>query len=324
MPANLPPQYYEAEEAYRKATTPEDKMEALKTMLKEIPKHKGTEKLQADIKRRMARLREEEDKKKKSYKSTYNPFHIEKQGAGQIVLVGYPNTGKSSLVATLTRAKAKVADYPYSTALPLPGMMPYRDTWVQLVDTPPVMEDSIASELIGTIRNADALLIMIDAGSDDCLDQLEGCLNLLQDKGVIDLSEDGEIVAPIPYMVVAMKMDLPGAKENMDLIKEFNPELTIWEAATDGTGLDQLREELFEILEVIRVYGKPAGKPVDTERPFILRKGSTVLDFAETVHRDFPDKLQSALVWGSARFDGQAVPQDHVLEDGDIVELQIR
>ena len=321
MPANLTPQYYEAEEKYRRASTPEDKMEALQKMLKEIPKHKGTEKLQADIKKRIARLREDAEKKKSS-KSTYNPFKIDKQGAGQVVLVGYPNTGKSSLVTSLTRAKAEIADYPYTTSLPIAGMMPYEDTWVQLVDTPPFMLGSTPSELVNTIRSADAILIVIDASSDDCLEQIDGSLELLQDKSIIDLSEEGEIVAPVPFLVLAMKMDLEEAKENLELLREYRPELRILEASASGEGLDKLKEELFRVLQVIRVYGKPTGKPADTNRPFILRKESTVLDFAEAIHKDIPQKLKSALVWGSARFDGQAVAKDHVLEDQDIVELQ--
>lgn len=322
MPANLTPQYYEAEEEYRRATTPEDKMKALQKMLKELPKHKGTEKLQADIKKRIARFREEEEKKKKTSKSTYNPFKIDKQGAGQVVLVGYPNTGKSSLITSLTRAKAEVADYPYTTSLPIAGMMPYEDTWVQLVDTPPIMLGSTPSELVNTIRSADAILIVVDASSDDCLEQTDGSLELLQDKGIIDLSEEGEIVAPIPFLVLAMKMDLEEAKENLEILKEYKPDLRILEASASGEGLEELSEELFGVLQVIRVYGKPAGKPADTDRPFILRKGSTVLNFAEAIHKDFPQKLKSALVWGSARFDGQAVAKEHVLKDKDIVELQ--
>ncbi len=326
MPANLTPQYYEAEEAYRKANTPEEKLTALKTMLREVPKHKGTEKIQADIKKKIARVKEEQEqeKKKKSSKSTYNPYNIEKQGAGQIAIVGYPNTGKSSLITALTRAKAKVAEYPYTTVLPVAGMMPYKDTWVQLVDTPPIMKEDLPSELIGTLQKSDAILITIDGASDDCLEQVEGCLEVLQEKGVIDLSENGAVVAPTPFLITAMKTDIPGAEENIELLKEFKPDLDILAISSHkDTGIDALKKELFEVLEVIRVYGKPAGKSTDMDRPFILRKGSTVLDFAAAVHRDFPEKMKCALVWGSAKFDGQAVSQDHVLQDQDIVELQL-
>jgi len=213
LPANLNPQYYEAEEKYRRAKTPEERIQALEEMLKVIPKHKGTEKLQGDIKRKLARVREE-GKKKKSTAKGHDPFGVEKQGAGQIVLAGYPNSGKSSLVASLTRAKLKVADYPYTTAIPATGMMPYKDTWVQLVDTPPLMEDNVPSGLIGTFKEADALLIIIDVSTAECLEQYEGIMKVLQEREVIDLSEEGEIIAPVPFLVVANKIDYLDAEEN--------------------------------------------------------------------------------------------------------------
>jgi len=323
LPANLSPQYYEAEEAYRRAKTPEDKMAALQEMLSAIPKHKGTEKLQADIKKKISQLKEESSKKKKPGKSTYNPFSVEKQGAGQVVLAGYPNSGKSSLVASLTRAKARVTDFPYATSVPLAGMMPYKDTAVQLVDTPPVTREMVPPGLMGTIKEADAVLLVIDAASDDCLEQLEGLLELLQEKDVIDLSEEGEIVAPKPFLTVGMKADQPDTEINLELLKEYNPSIDIRGISVEGNGLEELRENLFKILEVIRVYGKAQGRPADTDRPFILRKGSTVTDFAASIHKDFPRRMKSALVWGSARFEGQAVARDYVLQDQDIVELHV-
>jgi ribosome-interacting GTPase 1 len=321
VPANLTPQYHAAEERYRRARTPEEKEAALHEMLAVIPKHKGTEKLQADIKRRLARLREE--KKKKKQAKGFDPFAVEKEGAGQVVLAGYPNCGKSALVGALTRAKVKVTDYPYATSVPVAGMMPYEDTHVQLVDTPPVTPEAIPPGLTGTFKAADALLIVIDAASPECLDQLEGMLQLLQEREVIDLSEEGEIIAPVPFLIVATKCDLPESEENLQLLRELRPDLEIGAVSCHGQGLDQLRRKLFDILGVIRIYGKAPGRPPDKERPFILRKGSTVLDFAEMVHKDFPKRLKSALVWGSARFDGQAVPRDYVLSDGDVVELQL-
>lgn len=322
MPANLTPQYYAAEENYKRAGSPEDKVKALQEMLAIIPKHKGTERLQGDIKKKIARLKEE-GKKKKQTKSGFNPFGVEKQGAGQVVLAGYPNSGKSSLVGILSRAKVKIAEYPFSTALPVSGMMPYKDTFIQLVDTPPLATDNIPSGLIGTFKEADALLIVIDVSTAECLEQMEGLMTILQDREVIDLSEEGMIIAPLPFIVVANKIDHPDAAENLQVIKELWPDLKLHETSNTGTGLEDLRVMLYEILNVIRIYGKAAGKPVDRERPFILPKDSSVLDFAEQVHKDFPKNLKSALVWGSSKFDGQAVAREYVLEDEDIVELQL-
>ena len=322
MPANLTPQYYEAEEKYRRAKTPEERIQALEEMLKVIPKHKGTEKLQGDIKRKLARVREE-GKKKKSTAKGHDPFGVEKQGAGQIVLAGYPNSGKSSLVTSLTRAKLKVADYPYTTAIPATGMMPYKDTWVQLVDSPPLMEDNVPSGLIGTFKEADAMLIIIDVSTAECLEQYEGLMKVLQEREVIDLSEEGEIIAPISFLVVANKIDYLDAEENLEVMKELMPGFDPLTVSINGNGLEELKERLYNLLDVVRIYGKSPDRPADMERPFILKRGSTVLDFAEQVHKDFPEQLKSALVWGSSKFDGQAVAREHVLEDGDIVELQL-
>jgi len=321
VPANLTPQYYEAEEKYKKAQTPEDRIKALEEMLAVIPKHKGTEKLQGDIKKRLARVKEE-GKKKKSTKG-YDPFGVEKQGAGQIVLAGYPNSGKSSLVTSLTRAKLKVAEYPFTTAIPATGMMPYKDTWIQLVDTPPLSVDNVPSGLIGTFKEADALLIIIDISTAECLEQMEGLMKILQEREVIDLSEEGEIIAPTPFLVIANKADHAEAQENLEVLKELMPDFSYLEVSINGMGMEELKEKLYELLGVIRVYGKAADRPADMERPFILKKGGTVLDFAGQVHKDFPKNLKSALVWGSSKFDGQAVARDYVLEDGDIVELQL-
>src|SRR6056297_3902368 len=126
MPANLPPQYYDAEEIFRKAQTPEEKIAALREMLSIMPKHKGTEKLQADLKKRISKLKEEKEKKSKS-QSTYNPYLIDKEGAGQVILLGYPNVGKSNIVDILSNAKVEVANYPFSTTLPKAGMVEYED-----------------------------------------------------------------------------------------------------------------------------------------------------------------------------------------------------
>jgi len=321
LPANLTPQYYAAEEKYRQARTPEERIDALQEMLKVIPKHKGTEKLQGDIKKRIARFKEEGKKRKQS--KGFDPFGVEKQGAGQVVLAGYPNTGKSSLVGVLTRARVKVAEYPFTTALPMAGMMPYKDTFIQLVDTPPLSLDNVPSGLIGTFKEADALLVIVDVSTAECLEQLEGIMQILMEREVIDRHGEGEIIAPLPFLVLANKIDNPEAEENMEVLKDLMPDLEFLKVSSSGSGLEELKERIYIMLDIIRVYGKASGREADLERPFILKTGSTVLDFAAMVHKDFPKNLKSALVWGSSRFDGQAVSRDYNLEDGDIVELQL-
>jgi uncharacterized protein len=321
MPANLTPQYHLAEEKYKAAETPEEKAAALKEMLSTIPKHKGTEKLQADIKKRLAVLKK--DSQKKSARSTFNPFHVEKQGAGQVVLAGYPNVGKSTLVASLTRAKTKVADYPFSTTVPVAGMMPYEDILIQLVDTPPITPDVIPPGILMTYRGGDALLIIIDVHTGACLDQLEGTLAFLAEKKVISVPGEGRQPRTLPYLVVANKADLPGSLENMEVLRELRPDVDFISLSSLGESLEDLKAKIFDMLDVVRIYSKTPGKPPDMDRPFTLKRGGTVLDFAHAVHRDFPDRLKNALVWGSSRFDGQAVPRDYLLQDRDIVELQV-
>lgn len=343
MPANLTPQYHAAEDAFRRAVTLEEKIEALQEMLAVIPKHKGTERLQGDIKKRLAKLREEGQRKAKS--AGYNPFHVEKQGAGQVVLVGYPNTGKSSLVAALTRAKLKIADYPFTTAIPAAGMMPYEDILIQLVDTPPLTTEGMPPGLLNTLRSGDLLLLVLDAASPDCLEQFEGMLSLLREKKVIreqntGLKEMGSLgnqeleARPeveyeygrrfTPYLVTATKMDRAESGENMKILSELIPDLTLNTVSTeDGRLLDFFREAIFHALQIIRIFTKAPGKSADMETPFVLKKGGTVLDLAFSIHRDFPNRLKNARVWGSSRFDGQTVSRDYVLEDRDIVELNV-
>ena len=321
MPANLTPQYYAAEETYRKARTPEEKMDAVQEMLSLMPKHKGTEKLQADLKKRLAQMREESLQKKKQ-KGGFNPFHVEKQGSGQVVLAGCPNTGKSALISTLTRAKLKVADFPFTTSIPATGMMPYEDVYVQLVDTPPFTADMLPPGLVGTFRNADAILILVDLGSGDCLEQLETSLALLNERSITDTEDDDNPVT-LPYLILGLKSDMPDAEANLEILKELQPELEIIPVTTLEDNFDALRKRIYDMLDVIRIYGKAPGKKAEMEKPFILKSGSTIVDLAYEIHRDFPSKLKSALVWGSARFDGQAVARDYVLKDKDIVELVI-
>ena len=148
MPANLTPEYERAEQRYREAGDDAERLEALREMLSTIPKHKGTEKMQADLKRRISQLVKAGGKRARA--RTVDPFHVPRGGAGQIVLLGLPNVGKSMLVATTTDASVKVAEYPYTTALPVPGMWPYQDVQIQVVDTPPVTAEHVPPGLFGT------------------------------------------------------------------------------------------------------------------------------------------------------------------------------
>ncbi|MDD2553513.1 MAG: 50S ribosome-binding GTPase [Desulfotomaculaceae bacterium] len=323
LPANLTPQYYAAEEVFKKAASVEEKIAALEEMLAVIPKHKGTEKMRAELKKRLSKFRQEGTKKSKA--SRVDPFNIERQGAGQAALFGFPNTGKSSFLAALTRAQPKVADYPFTTTVPLSGMMPYEDVFIQLVDTPPVTEEIIPPGLSGTLRNADVLLVLVDAASDECLEQLEFCLNFLVNKKIVrqDTAPGVRGVPQDKILVLASKTDRPESADNMQIIKELGPpgiELFPFSNKT-GQGLEDLREKIFQTLGVIRVYTKIPGREPDMKKPFIMKRGSTVLELAETIHRDLPRLMKNARVWGSARYDGQSVTREYIMSDRDIVEI---
>ena len=324
MPTNLTPQFEKAEQRYRQAATDEEKLDALREMLSTIPKHKGTEKMQADIKRRISQLRKAQTQKGPSRGPDL--FHVPKGGAGQVVLVGPPNVGKSMLVAITTDAPVKVADYPFTTAVPVPGMCRYEDAQIQLVDTPPVMADHLSGGLMGTIRSADVIAVVVD-GAGEALEQAELVLNLLSGRGLVlrslPRSElDGRDPSQRSGIIMANKIDV-APPENISALRElYAGTLEVWPvSAASGEGLSAMLKRLWQLLAVIRVYTKEPGKPPDHERPFTLAVGSTVEDLARQIHREMPEKMRYARVWGDGRFSGQQVHRADRLHDKDIVEI---
>lgn len=330
MPANLTPEYMEAEKAYKEAKTATEKMACLERMLSTIPKHKGTEKMQGDIKRRIAQLKERMERER-SRKRGGVSLVVKREGAGKVVLVGPPNVGKSQLICSLTNATPEVAPYPFTTRLPVPAMMPFEDILIQLVELPAVSPEHFEPSATGdNIRNADFALIVVDLSSRDPLEQLTTTLDLLE-KVKIRLSGSGSAEglefgwSVKKALVIANKSDRDEDGVTLSLMKE------LWEgdtplfavSATSGWNLEQLRAEIFRRLEIIRVYSKAPGKSMRKDTPFTLKAGSTLLDFAAVVHKEFAEKLKQGKVWGSASFDGQNVSSDYVLADGDIVELRI-
>ena len=323
MPANLTPDYLAADRKFKEATTPQQRLTALEEMLSTIPKHKGTEKMQADLKRRIAKLREETQRRKGAARS--RPFyHVEREGAGQIVLVGAPNTGKSSILAALTNATPEVADYPFATRVPLSGMASFDDVQIQLVDLPPISPETEAW-LYAIIRGADGALVVVDLATPDILESTEELLGLLAAAN-IELIPPGRPRAgrEVPAVYVPAKMDAPDAPSVLEVFKEFSgdrlPLLPI--SAEQGTNLGELRRMIFDMLGVIRVYSKKPGKKPDLHVPYILRRGTSVLEAAAVVHKDFAERLKYARLWRrGGEIDGQMIGRDHPLEDGDILEL---
>jgi ribosome-interacting GTPase 1 len=335
MAANLTPQYLEAEAEYKKAQTAEERLACLKRMYSLLPKHKASEKLQADLKTRMSEAREEVERERKSPKKAGVSHKFPKQGAGQYVIAGAPNVGKSRLLTRLTRATPEVAPYPFTTHEPHAGMMDWEDVRVQLIDTPPITADYLESYLSSLVRAADAALLLIDLDDDDgpfaaeaVLDRLSQAKTILQGTGPRageGTQSDDLGIHSTRTLLVANKIDLPGAQERLQVVRELFGERFVIHviAAEHGTGLEDLRNALYRFLNVIRVYSKQPGKPPDMASPFTCPVGSTLLDMAGLVHRDFVEGLKSARIWGMGVYDGQTVKRDHVLHDKDIVELHL-
>jgi len=324
MPANLTPAYREAEVRFRGAVTREERIAALEDMLRTIPKHKGTEKLQADIRSRLSKLRREP--KQKGPTRGYS-HRIPHEGAGQVALVGAPNAGKSSLVAALTHATPDVADYPMTTRDATPGMMAYEDVAIQLVDLPPLCEQHVEPWVYDVVRGADLtwLVVPIDrplAGYDTAMQLLEAKAILIHAPGSSP-PERRPGWHHKPALLVVTGMDRHGAAEDLAALRELLdvPWPLVPVSSRTRIGLDTLSQQTFAALDIIRVYTKEPGKDPDRERPFTLDRGATIADLARTIHQDIAEGLKFARVWGPSAFDGQSVGGAHVLEEGDVVEI---
>jgi ribosome-interacting GTPase 1 len=328
MPLNLPPEAVEAEQRYRAAKSVAEKIACLEEFISTIPKHKGTDKLRADLRRRLSKLKSSAQSRIKVSRQG-SAFRIDKEGAGQVVVVGPTNVGKSALVATLTNATPEVADSPFTTWKPTPGMMPMENIQVQLVDTPPLNRNYVEPELLDLIRKSDLILLVVDLQADP-VEQLEDTIALLQEHRIVprhlkDRYIEQRRLTFVPLLVLVNKNDDEDSDEDFEIfckrLEDDWPLLPV--STTAGRNLERLKQVMFERLEIIRVYSKPPEKEPDLSAPFVLKKGSTVTEFAGKVHQDFLERLKSARVWGNGVYDGQMVRRDHVLHDGDVVELRI-
>jgi len=330
MPANLPPEYFEAEKRFKQASTSAEKILSLEDLIATVPKHKGTDKLRADLRRKLSQLRKEAIRKKKGGRGDL--YVVQKEGAAQIALVGFPNSGKSSLIACLTNANPVIAEYPISTLTPLPGMMPFEDIQIQLVDLPPVGNEATDGWVSGILRYADALMLIVDITDDPdiqaelLIEQLERWnIHLISRIG----SQESAVRSPAGVLkrilIVANKKDISTTEESFVKLKENYERFyhCIAVSARRKEHIEELKRAIFEISGIIRVYSKPPGKEPDLSTPFTIPSGSTVLDLASFIHKDFIFNLKYARIWGSAKFDGQRVEKNHVLKDRDIVELHI-
>jgi ribosome-interacting GTPase 1 len=343
MPANLSPEYKKAEQAYRAASDERERLDCLKEMLRTIPKHKGTEHLQADIKSRIKALSDELSGPKKGGKRSGPVHSIRPEGAAQIALLGPPNAGKSSLHAKLTGSRAQIGPYPHSTHEPMAGMLPYADISFQLVDLPAISPDFVVPWIATALQPADAALLVVDLSDPASPEAISLVLDLLGEKKITlttcwpsdpppenRVAADGDVEDDpfrirLPTLLIANKLDLAAGPEDVDALVELAgtglPRLAV--SATTGEGLDRIAPFLFEQLGIVRVYTKLPGKPAEHDKPFTVRRGATVLDVAALVHRDIAGSLRYARAWGRQVYDGQQVGPEHLVADGDVVELHM-
>ena len=346
MAANLSPEYKDAQEAYRRARDPKERLECLREMLRTIPKHKGTDHLQADIKRRIKELSEELEGPRKGGGRSGPSVAIRPEGAAQVALLGPPNTGKSSLHARLTGSHAVIGPYPFATKVPLPGMLIHEDVHFQLVDLPPISADYMEPWMANALESADAALLVVDLSEPDCVEQVAAIRRRLEEKRITLIEDSDREPAPdagpddqgsgseavadpfrlrFPTAVVASKCDrLNDPEAELDAFRDLAGlgARALAVSAEDGHGLSRIGPLLFQMLGVVRVYTKvPGHQPARDGRPFTLRGDVTVRDVAHLVHRGQAAQLRFARIWGSGEFDGQQVSGDHPVRDRDVVEL---
>lgn len=327
MPANLPPEYKRTEEKLKEAKTVEEKIEIVEKLISLLPRHKGTDKLFADLKRRLSKLKNIAEQEKKKKNKGYDPFLIEKAGAGQVMIIGPPNSGKSSLLAFLTNAKPQIGDFPFSTVKPCPGMMKFEDIQIQLIDLPPIIESNVDPLMINAIKRSDGVIIVVDLSSDDLLEQTDMIIRKMEERKTLLLWKNpGELETGWTWLrsfFVANKNDVPGANERLEIFKEFyaakSPIVPV--STLKNLGFEDLKRKIFEMLDIVRVYSKPPGKPPDLKKPFVLKKGSTVEDLAKEIHKDIAEKLKGAKLWNIEKKTFIMVDKEYKLNDKDVIEL---
>ena len=331
MPANLPPEYYKLKHELEAAKTDEERLQLLEEMTRITPKHKGTEKVRADLRSRISKLRKVAGKKQSKRGHSY---HVPKQGAGQLVLIGTPNVGKSQIIASFTKAKPAVSPTPYTTQEPSVGMLTYENIQFQLVDTPPITQDFVQPWVFDLVRNADLVLLVVSLASDEILDQIEIVKSRLTEANIqtseieAPLDDAGEVVEANftkTTLLIANQADEDGAADRLEILNEFYAEdFPIYPlSAITGEGLDPLQQVVYKQLDISRVYTKSPAKPIDYEDPIVLPNGSKVIEAAMALHKEFAQEFKSARSWGTNWYDGQTVSRDDVVYDGDVLEFHV-
>lgn len=320
MVVNLPPQYHEKEKELKKAKSPEEKIAILEEMLAIMPKHKSSEKLQALLKSKISKYRKMMEKTPSVAKKSPIP-QIPREGAAQVVICGPTNSGKSTLLSSLTKAKPEIADYPFTTIVPVPGMLAYQDIKIQLIELPPLSSEFTENWVGDYIRKADLILFLFDLSSDNLIEDIEDAFNVLER---FKVKKEGEFEFFYPILWVGNKIDIPRYKEIKEVFVELYRDripFFVEISAKEGLNLENLPEEIFKKLDIIRVYTKIPGKPPDLENPYTLKKGTQLIELAEIIHKDIAKNFKYARLWRENSDKPLVVGRDFVLEDKDIVEI---
>ncbi|MBN1301873.1 MAG: 50S ribosome-binding GTPase [Melioribacteraceae bacterium] len=329
MPANLPPEYHEAERRYKEADSPQEKVETLEALISTIPKHKGTDKLRADLRKKLSKYKSQAQSSKRKTGKHETHFHIEKEGNARVVVLGAANVGKSSLVANLTHADPEISESPFSTWTPVPGMVVHNGVHIQLIDTPALDRDYMEPEFVDLIKHSDLVLLMIDLQAFP-IQQFQKSIDILESHNICPIKHDSGLtdkkIHKLPYVVVANKDDAEKLDEDFNVLNELLREegfVLLPVSVKTGRNIHGMMNFIIKELMIIRVYSKKPHEEPDYSRPFILRKGATIDDFAMAVHKDFHENMKNARIWGNEVHEGQVVSREHLLCDGDVVELHI-
>jgi ribosome-interacting GTPase 1 len=300
---NQSPFYQKAEEEYLKATSDEERLACLEIMMKEVPKHKSSEKMRKNLTNRYKKIKSSLAKQKKSGKGSQIGI---KKADMQCVLAGFPNTGKSTIFQSLTSQETKTSPHPFTTYQPQLGTFHHQDAQIQIIDIP-----SFPNHDKSLVNSTDTLLLTIDN-----LDQIKKATDFLY-------RTHAKII------LIFNKEDLLSETEKRKIeatLKSKHKKLSyiFLSNSSSKTKLTQLKRKIFKTFPIIRIYTKEPKKDPSKE-PMILKKNSTFRDAAEKIRKGMSKKIKRARVWGpSSKFGGQVIGLEHHLKDKDIIEFQTK
>ncbi len=320
MPANLPQIYHKIEGRLKFAATPEEKISILKEMLAVMPKHKGTDGLRAELNSKISKLKKEAKKKPQARRLDMN--YVPKMGIAQVVLMGAPNSGKSTVLSKLTNAEPEVASYPFTTQKPDVGMIEFENVQIQLVDTPPLYENFHPPWLLALGRSSDVIIGLIDGSKANPAKELDSLLSRLEQDLIFLESKDyyagDELMKKNGFIIISRSGD-----KDLELFEKKYGERLKFLSFYLNSDLEALKRNIYNSLNLIRIYTKPPGKEADFTEPVVLREGATVLDAAYHIHKDFADKMKYTKLWRGDNNPRQVGPEE-VLMEGDVVEFHSR